>query len=1101
MAIRIARNDAGNCINFFGSSNPTYWNACLVGEINEDNDNNVNVINSVRSEESGATVYEFFNLPYTSFVDKDNNAFENASECAEYITENANVLSNTGTFIFSQNDLLDAQREETNTTVLFSNGDIYAVNSLSATSANDGTITIRTVRGNKDVYTKLRYYNTSVNAGAITGFNTLGAAVDRLNEVLSGGTITSDLGNASSEESTESVGATFTVYGSRITETGTGTRLGYTSTAEAGNFDTSNGFYSNQTINEPGEYYEFSQDGGSWNSATGLTFGLFDETTYDVADLDEDVAGNAVKAVIRLRLKNTPFTFKDPGSTFGRLNEEGFSSSINTVEQWRVGLDADNRPYISAYIDNAWAVVCRTETAPPAGTEYRFVAIMPLANELQGIRNMTVNTLVPAPSLTWYFIESPDGEFYYPLFSSTVEANYVDEEYGTAADDAGSSHQHLFVDESPSQNIWYMPDTYMFHAQTSAPAALTGVVWNEIATGEDANYAPTQYPDNTVTVDEGNNINLQIKPAGDAATYNVAGIPSGLAFNGANLIGTAPEVTGDNVTNPSDTFTITVTKANDYGSSVGTLTLVITNTTAPATALSGFTWQNTSTSLVDSTTMDEGSVVYLDDTLQDGKRFVINEAWVEANILPNLTTTGDIIIMGARVASPSWGTIDFSNGVPNDFALGMYWQKLGTGGVKSVLFNDTTDILDINSATDAVYDFGFEVDGTSVSVIACSTSDINTEPGIASGGSFERIITDSSYSGTIPLEIAIATVSAEADLSTSGISEIDIPAAPSNLTDWDTALDFSGSNEHLQQVGNYYTVNPLRMNDYATNIAAPTTAGYTANGSSVRPWATAIVFQSKNASSNQHIWNQGEGAATGDDNIFLRVASNGDLYFGWGREGSGKNECLLGNIGGTANASHWWGVYIANNGTRLSATNATAANLAAAFDIRLMGSNDTTAWGTLHDVGTVADWTAGSTGARMDRSYTGNFTIGGRGSNRNFQGKVASMVVTTLRINQPMPTDAEIETMITDPVSWLADYKVGELFRPTYTAGDFQNFIIGATECFRATQIWLMGDGTYDSYANGVRNQAGPEDQNNTKLQLNNMQSNDFQTVTIQGLS
>ena len=499
--------------------------------------------------------------------------------------------------------------------------------------------------------------------------------------------------------------------------------------------------------------------------------------------------------------------------------------------------------------------------------------------------------------------------------------------------------------------------------------------------------------------------------------------------------------------------------------------------------------------------MDEGSVAYLDDTLQDGKRFVINETWVEANILPNLTTSGDIIIIGARVASPSWGTIDFTNGTPNDFTLGMYWQKLGTGGVKSVLFNGAINALDINSSTDAVYDYGFEVDGTSVSVIACSTSDINTEPGLAHGGSFERILTDSSYSGTIPLEIAIATVSAEAGLSTSGISEIDTPAAPSNLTDWDTALDFSGSNEHLKQVGNYYTVNPLRMNDYATNIAAPTTAGYTANGASVRPWATAIVFQSKNAASNQHIWNQGEGAATGDDNIYLRVASNGDLYFGWGREGSGKNECLLGNIGGIANSTHWWGVYIANNGTRLSATNATAANLADAFDIRLMGSNDTTAWGTLHDVGTVADWTAGSTGARMDRSYTGDFTIGGRGSNRNFQGKVASMVVTTLRINQPMPTEAEIEAMITDPVSWLADYKVGELFRPTYTAGDFQNFIIGATECFRATQVWLMGDGTYDSYANGIRNQAGPEDQSNTKLQLNNMISNDIVNVTIQGLS
>ena len=37
----------------------------------------------------------------------------------------------------------------------------------------------------------------------------------------------------------------------------------------------------------------------------------------------------------------------------------------------------------------------------------------------------------------------------------------------------------------------------------------------------------------------------------------------------------------------------------------------------------------------------------------------------------------------------------------------------------------------------------------------------------------------------------------------------------------------------------------------------------------------------------------------------------------------------------------------------------------------------------------------------------------------------------------------EIEAMITDPVTWLADYKVGELFRPITSAGDFSNFAIG----------------------------------------------------------
>ena len=100
-------------------------------------------------------------------------------------------------------------------------------------------------------------------------------------------------------------------------------------------------------------------------------------------------------------------------------------------------------------------------------------------------------------------------------------------------------------------------------------------------------------------------------------------------------------------------------------------------------------------------------------------------------------------------------------------------------------------------------------------------------------------------------------------------------------------------------------------------------------------------------------------------------------------------------------------------------------------------------------------WT--STGADMDKAITGELTIGGRGSNRSFQGKVASMVVTTLRINQPMPTDAEIDLMITDPTKWLDDYKIGELFRPVTQSGDFQGFAIGTESCYRATQVWLNG--------------------------------------------
>jgi hypothetical protein len=502
--------------------------------------------------------------------------------------------------------------------------------------------------------------------------------------------------------------------------------------------------------------------------------------------------------------------------------------------------------------------------------------------------------------------------------------------------------------------------------------------------------------------------------------------------------------------------------------------------------------------------MDEGSVVYLDDTVQDGNRFVIDETWVETNVLPNLVAEGDIIIIGPRTASPNWSSITFSNGVPSGFEMGIYWQRLAGSSIKSVLFNGTTDQLTINSLTDAVYDYGLEVDGTSVSVIACSTSDINTEPGLASGGSFERFITNTSYpSGQIPLEIAYATVSAEAGLNTSGISEITTPAAPAILTSWTKAIKFSGGSEYLKQVTQSTGSNALRMGGLSLLASANSDSSKTSNDTYSRPWATAIVFQTPNNTTNQHIWNSGEGASSGNDNIYLRMTgANGELYFGWGREGVGYNEYHIGNFGGSYNQStgQWWGIYISHDGTRLNSSNATAANLVNAFDIRLMATNDAApVFSNLYDVGsTASNWT--STGVRMDRAITGDFTIGGRGSNRSFHGKVASMVVTTLRKGVTKPTDAEIKLMLTDPIKWEDDYKDGQLARYGSGASDF-TYGPSNRNSKDATQIWLMGDGTSDSFANGIRNHVDPTDQNNTKLQLNSMVSNDIQNVTISGLS
>ena len=333
------------------------------------------------------------------------------------------------------------------------------------------------------------------------------------------------------------------------------------------------------------------------------------------------------------------------------------------------------------------------------------------------------------------------------------------------------------------------------------------------------------------------------------------------------------------------------------------------------------------------------------------------------------------------------------------------------------------------------------------------------------------------------------------------VTATDVAPVQTNDTAWTKAIDFSGSNEHLKIVNTYGTVMAIRMKWMSVTTAAPLTSGYTSNDYNALPWATSIVFKSDNNSSNQHIWNSGEGSNSNNDNIYLRQSSDNKLWFGWGR-GSTNNEVRVSN---NLSTSKWYGVYIAHNGTRLS--NPTTAQLVDAFDIRIMSTDDSFA-SVGSEVSNTTNWNYGTpNGYPLNYSVTGDFTIGGRGNNRNFHGKVASFVCTTLKSNVAMPTDAEIKLMITDPIKWLSDYKSGVSYRSTGGTGGSTNGLFPSTfpttsvSAYLSTQVWLMGDGGQDSYSNGVRNHIKFSDQNNTKLQLNSMVSNDIQTVNINGLT
>lgn len=182
MTIKVKRNAAGNCINFIGSSNPAYWNACISAEVDTDLTGTVNVINDIRTVAAGTTQYEFFQVPFEVFTEADGTAFASAADCAAYITAQANVATNTGQFILSATDTLDFSLDSTGTTILLDNGDAYAVNALRAISNDDNHINIMQHTGDTAIFTDLRVANASIDGTAVSA--TLATAVNELNALF-----------------------------------------------------------------------------------------------------------------------------------------------------------------------------------------------------------------------------------------------------------------------------------------------------------------------------------------------------------------------------------------------------------------------------------------------------------------------------------------------------------------------------------------------------------------------------------------------------------------------------------------------------------------------------------------------------------------------------------------------------------------------------------------------------------------------------------------------------------------------------------------------------------------------------------------------------
>jgi len=218
MAIKIKRNEAGNCITFEGSSNPVYWNSCLSGEVDSTDNTLINVVNDIITSQSGTTQYEFFRIPYTNFVDADGNTFNTAQECSDYITQEANVLGSIGEQIATSTDNFDFYIDSKDNTVIMSTGDYFPVNTIQAFLHTDNTMQIISIIGVKTYYSNINLSNVSINSILLTGTES-----EKVNEL-----------NALFQHSGSSTGQTPSITSSLSVTMTQGSTLNYELTATNG---------------------------------------------------------------------------------------------------------------------------------------------------------------------------------------------------------------------------------------------------------------------------------------------------------------------------------------------------------------------------------------------------------------------------------------------------------------------------------------------------------------------------------------------------------------------------------------------------------------------------------------------------------------------------------------------------------------------------------------------------------------------------------------------------------------------------------------------------------------------------------------------------
>ncbi|ACT65630.1 predicted protein [Cyanophage PSS2] len=534
----------------------------------------------------------------------------------------------------SPNFSLDA----TSTSIMIDNGEVFGVNTLKAVEDPNGLINLKSSDFSSNAVT---YYSNqphdsfNIDGSPVTGG--IADVVNKLNALFTVGPFTSvvisdpyatmvaDVGGVDTS-SEQHAGEAIDPAGNDI------------STGGATQHYNKYGWLVPEEIDQAGEYYTFDIRGEgeigfglvNMNGAVG-TFA--DPSIF--CDGGTSEMGHGMQFIVwfgpsdngpRLIRGQDDSNVKGPGwdavdptapSPNFRNSDEGAEWAADNPIKIRVGIDASGYIHVD-YLDvssSTWVLVARSAYTVTEGDEYK-LGIKFGGNGARLFSIPKIHLLAPAaPTMFFRYVESPDGSFSYPLFSTEEQAEYFDENSGGSS--PGTYHTHVYVDD-PTGTTWYMPDTGSTMGGAAAPTGGTflgnPISWTEITTLTDGEMVPPAFSSGNFSGVENSTVNIDLQTS-SAWTTTVDGYPNVLSVSaGGYLQGTLPPV-GD-----TTDYTVNVTRTNASGTSTGSFTLTNTDDAA-FSALPGWTVYTGNTWSPDNIHHDHWSVMDYDTVLSPGRQF------------------------------------------------------------------------------------------------------------------------------------------------------------------------------------------------------------------------------------------------------------------------------------------------------------------------------------------------------------------------------------------------------------------------------------------------------------------------------------------------